>query len=164
MPFTSHELGLLIRQHGAALALYARQWCCWPEDAVQEALIELARQPSRPRETAAWLFAAVRRRAINQARAERRRCNHQQAAAALRSAWFEPPDEDVGLDLARLQELMVELPELEREIVVARIWGELTFAQIAELTHSSLSAVHRRYQKALSQLDQMFHESIDAIR
>ena len=44
------------------------------------------------------------------------------------------------------------LPPLEREIVVARIWGRLSFAQIAELVEQSSSAVHRRYKRALAEL------------
>ena len=41
-------LGRLLDEHGAALVLYARQWCASPDDVVQEALIQLARQPQVP--------------------------------------------------------------------------------------------------------------------
>ena len=39
----TERLQQLIDSHGAALALYANQWCNAPEDALQEALIELLR-------------------------------------------------------------------------------------------------------------------------
>ena len=41
-------LARLLDDHGAALVLYARQWCSTPEDVVQEALLELVSQRQRP--------------------------------------------------------------------------------------------------------------------
>ena len=53
---------------------------------------------------------------------------------------------------------MIErLPPLEREIVVARIWGDLPFDEIAELVDVSTSTAHRRYQKALAMLGDMIN-------
>jgi RNA polymerase sigma-70 factor (ECF subfamily) len=39
-----------------------------------------------------------------------------------------------------------------REVVVLRIWGDLTFAEIAEIMQLGVSTVHDRYQSALGQL------------
>lgn len=36
----------LLDEHGAALVLYAQQWCDTPEDVVQEAFLALVRQPA----------------------------------------------------------------------------------------------------------------------
>ena len=52
-------------EHGAAKSLYARQWCRVPDDALQEALIDLARQDPVPDNPVAWLYKTVRRRAMN---------------------------------------------------------------------------------------------------
>lgn len=142
---------LLFEQLGAALVLYARQWCRFPDDAVQEAFIELSKQDECPREPAAWLFTTVKRRAMNLARNEGRRQRHHQAAAENREPWFEGTDEsDETHEL--LQQSIKKLTPLEREIVVARIWGELSFQQIADLVQSSTSTVHRHYQAALLKL------------
>jgi len=141
----------LIDARGAALALYARQWCSAPEDAVQEALVELLRQHPPPENLVGWLYTTVRRRAMNQARAAGRQAKHLRAAAEQREMWFtpcDPPDSEVDL-----KALLTRLPNLEREIVIARIWGELSFAQIAELVDQPLSTVHRRYQQALAELE-----------
>ncbi|MCA9125298.1 MAG: sigma-70 family RNA polymerase sigma factor [Planctomycetaceae bacterium] len=61
----SQSLQTLIDSHGAALKLYARQWCHTPDDALQEALIELLRQHPAPDHPAAWLFTTIRRRAMS---------------------------------------------------------------------------------------------------
>ena len=59
----------MLDRHGPALAFYARQWTSTADDCVQEALVELARQPATPDNPAAWLYRVVRNRALNAARA-----------------------------------------------------------------------------------------------
>ena len=113
----------LIDAHGAALTLYARQWCRAPEDAVQEALIDLLRQDPIPDRLVAWLYTTVRRRAMNLARADGRRAKHQQQAGQLCESRFLPNDNVLESPMD-YESLLARLPRLEREIVVARIWGE----------------------------------------
>lgn len=85
---TEEQLRELIDAHGAALTLYARTWCNFPDDALQEALIDLLRQDPFPEQPAAWLFTTVRRRAMNLTRGERCRSEHQRRAAEQRDSWF----------------------------------------------------------------------------
>ena len=131
------------------MVLYARQWCNCPDDALQEALVDLARLEQPPVDMAAWLFTTVRRKAINLARSEGRRKKHQQQASLEKDTWFslDPSDRLLGEEL---ENQLRKLSPLEREILVARIWGELTFEQIAALVALPLSSVYRQYQKSLS--------------
>src|SRR5690606_19896024 len=73
-------VGRVLDQHGAALALYAAQWSPTPDDCVQEALIELARTRPLPEQPVAWVYRVVKCRALNSARAQRRRNEREQAA------------------------------------------------------------------------------------
>jgi len=155
------QLQSLIDGHGAALVLYARQWCRVPEDALQEALIDLLRQEPPPNRPVAWLFHTVRRRAMNLARGERRRQEHQRRAGRQREAWF-VMEADAGFDSEELSSMLQQLPALEREVVVARIWGELSFEEIGDLTSFSSSAAHRRYRKALALLGEMMSREEDS--
>ena len=59
----------LLDEHGAALELFAAQWTEAPEDCVQEAFLQLVRQPLPPDRIVAWLFRVVRNRAISLQRA-----------------------------------------------------------------------------------------------
>ena len=153
----SDGLQELIDSHGAALKLYARQWCNAPDDALQEALIELLRQSPVPDHPTAWLFKTIRFRAINMSRGERRRSEHHRRASEQRDEWFiEEPGQ--GFDGRELSRLLDELPSMEREIVIARTWGELPFERIADLVGSSSSSVHRRYRAALLMLRRMIVE------
>lgn len=154
----AQALQSLIDGHGAALVLYARQWCREPDDAVQEALIELARQEPAPSHPVAWLYTVVRRRAMNLARAAERRTRHHERACEAKQRWFVPTDKDSD-DGADLQSLLARLPQLEREIVVARIWGERSFVEIATLVEQPVSTVHRRYQQALAELECMIESN-----
>ena len=152
----AQRLRQLIDAHGAALTLYASQWCRAPEDALQESLIDLLRQDPVPDHPVAWLYKTVRRRAMNLARAQQRRDRHHRQAGEQRESWFLPADAvlDEPVDV---ESLLRRLPPLEREIVVGRIWGELSFDQIANLVDRSTSAVHRRYQRALAELGRMMN-------
>jgi RNA polymerase sigma-70 factor (ECF subfamily) len=152
----SERLKQLVDAHSAALALYARQWCKAPDDAVQEAFIELLRQSPVPHHPAGWLFHTVRRRAMNLARGERRRTEHYRQAGQQRETWF-LEDQTAEIDGDPLRPMLEKLPRLEREIVVARVWGELTFEQVAELVGVSLTSAHRRYHRALKRLGHMMN-------
>jgi RNA polymerase sigma-70 factor (ECF subfamily) len=58
----SDNLQELFASLSNALVLYARQWCRTPEDAVQEAFIDLANCASEPTYPKAWLYTTTRRK------------------------------------------------------------------------------------------------------
>ncbi|MCC6127027.1 MAG: RNA polymerase sigma factor [Pirellulales bacterium] len=144
-------LARLLDAHGAALVLYARQWCDTPEDVAQEAFLALLRQPAPPENAVGWLYRAVRNGAINARRSAHRRARRESTIARSVESWFHVSPDD-RLDALAAARAMETLPIEERETLVARLWGGLTFEEIAELTGSSTSTVHRRYQAGLSAL------------
>ena len=145
------QLGHLVDVYAAALVLYARQWCATPEDVVQEAFVKLAGQRTQPAQVLPWLYRVVRNGALSAARAERRRRQHEARAAAHTPAWF-LPSEGEGLDAETAAAALQTLPLEQREVVVARLWGGLTFEQIAAVTGLSTSAAHRHYHAGLDSL------------
>jgi RNA polymerase sigma factor (sigma-70 family) len=146
-------LGRLLDRHAAALELYARQLCDCSEDVVQEALIELVGQPRRPDDVLAWLYRVVRNKAISALRSARRRKRHETEAVGSRTAWFERSAADrIDADVAATA--LESLPVEQREVVVARIWGGLSFQQIGQLVGASDSTAHRRCETALLALRQ----------
>src|SRR5262245_40374770 len=146
------HLGRLIDRLAAALELYARQWCDEPEDVVQEAFVKLAALSAAPQNPAAWLFRAVRNGAINAGSAGRRRRRREAEAAAEAPAWFEADPPGAAVDPESAQVALASLPLEQREVIVARLWGGLTFEQIAELAGTSSSSAHRLYHAGLSAL------------
>jgi RNA polymerase sigma-70 factor (ECF subfamily) len=145
------NLSRLLDAHGAALVLYAQQWCDSPEDVAQEAFLALMRQPAMPENVVGWLYRVVRNEAINARRSSQRRTQRESAVARQAEAWFQVSTDD-RLDAAAAARAMETLPIEQRETIVARLWGGLTFDEIAELTGSSTSTVHRWYQAGLGAL------------
>ena len=138
----------LLDEQGAALVLYARQWCGDPEDVVQEVFLRLMRQRPAPGNAVGWLYRVVRNEAISASRTAARRTRHEKSAACNRDSWFVASSGDAldaGQAAADLQELPIEL----RETIVLRLWGGLSFEQIAELIGKSTSTTHRRYVAGL---------------
>jgi RNA polymerase sigma-70 factor (ECF subfamily) len=144
-------IGRLLDEHGAALELYARQLCDTAEDCVQEALVELARQPRTPEEVLPWLYRVTRNKAISASRSARRRRRREREVAQRRAVWFAPSPGD-AVDAASATAALESLAAHDREVVVARLWGGLTFAEIGRLTGTSDSTAHRRYESALASL------------
>lgn len=153
-------IGLLDR-HAAGLELYARQFCNQAEDVVQEAFVELAGQQAPPRNVAAWLYVAVRRKALTAARSSGRRRVHERAAAERTEAWFEPGIED-RLDAAVAEEALAELDMETREPIVLHLWGTLSFEEIAATLGVSSSTAHRRYLAGLERLREKLRIEIDS--
>ncbi len=145
------RLGSLVDRHAPALTLYARQWCDEPEDVVQEAFVRLAAERTEPDDPAAWLFRAVRNRAINAGIARRRRLRRE-AEAASRSSWFSREPPATAVDPDAVQEALATLTPDQREVIVAHLWGALTFEQVAGLTGVSSSKAHRLYLAGLTTL------------
>jgi RNA polymerase sigma-70 factor (ECF subfamily) len=152
----SEELGRLFDAHAAGLRLYACQWCVETdaEDAVQEAFVSLARQRTMPDQVTAWLYRVVRNAAISAARSRKRR-SHREARVSSGEAWFSAVDDQ--LDAQSAARFLQELEADCREVIVARLWGGLTFEQVARLQGCSLTTAHRRYQDGLARL----HERLE---
>ncbi|MDC0937125.1 RNA polymerase sigma factor [Pirellulales bacterium] len=136
----------MLRRHGAELELYAAQWTQAADDCVQEALMELARQPTAPKNPRAWLYRVVRNRALNYARAAGRRAEHEQFAIRLR------PINDAAATAEDVADALATLPADCREIIVLRVWGQLSWREVAEVTGLSSSTAERKYQTGLETL------------
>jgi len=155
---TAELLGRLLDEHGGALALYAAQWTENADDCVQEALIELARQPGLPDRPVAWLYRVVRNRAIGQFRRARRRERREELAAHLRARTSGHPDAEAETSAAELAAAIESLSEELREVIIARTWGGLNFEEIARLAGCSTSTAYRRYEAGLAALRERLTE------
>ncbi len=141
-------LGHLLDRHFPTLVLYARQWCAAPEDVVQEAFLKLVTQKRPPRNVVAWLYRVVRNAAISAARKASCRHRHESQAARNSEAWFLAGPNHI-LDAEEATQALQSLPVESREVIVAHLWGELTFEQIAEVVGCSSSTAHRRYLQGI---------------
>jgi RNA polymerase sigma-70 factor (ECF subfamily) len=100
-----------------------------------------------PQDPVAWLFAAVRNASNQHLRTQKRRKNRESLSQEDKRPWFSTANGDGEL-IAELQSLPFEY----RTVIVAKIWGNLTFEQVAGLIGSSKSSAHRVYDEGLALL------------
>jgi RNA polymerase sigma factor (sigma-70 family) len=147
---TARQIADLIASHAAALALFARQWCATPEDAVQDAFCKLVRLSAPPDDPVSWLFKVVRTTAIDRGRSDRRRARRE-AASAKPERWF-AESEIEGLDAEAAVAALETLPPELREVIVARLWGGMTLEQVADVAGCSVTTAHRRFETGIAAL------------
>jgi RNA polymerase sigma factor (sigma-70 family) len=147
---TPHDFARLLDRHGPPLVLYARQWCVSPEDVVQDAFLKLVKVPKLPRDVVPWLYRVVRNGAIDASRTAQRR-QRREAVAACPRPWFVEVEAE-GIPAAAAVTALQKLPVEEREVIIARLWGELSFEQIAEVAGCSESTAFRRFNAGIDAL------------
>jgi RNA polymerase sigma-70 factor (ECF subfamily) len=146
------------QRHGPKLLLCARQWTrslADAEDVVQDAFVRFwRRQRGLGGEPLALLLTSVRRAAFDAARCDSRRQLREKRADGGRednAPLFESLVE--GDDRRRIIEsALCRLPAEQREVLALKIWGELTFEQIAAQIGISPNTVASRYRYALAAL------------
>ena len=116
---------------------------------VQEAFCRLAVLDLPPDRPVAWLYRVVRNLAeTDRLTNQRRRIREQQVAAV--DHFSKDPSEQLHADEA--VNAVSRLDDRLREVVMARIWGQLTFHEIGVLCGISTATASRHYRDALEQL------------
>jgi RNA polymerase sigma-70 factor (ECF subfamily) len=144
------------RELAPKLLLFARQWipsAADAEDVVQNAFVKFWRhQPHAEREHYPLLYAAVRTTALDLLRTDARRARREQVIV---DAPDEPYFENAHLTqetAETIETALRRLPESQREVLVLRVWGELTFTEIATALGDSINTVASRYRYAIEAL------------
>lgn len=143
--------------HVRSFLLFARERTACPQDAedvLQEALVEAwERTPPGREPDEALVFATIRRRAIDLYRSRSRRQVREQRAAdeSEHAEWFTCTLESEETR-QQLEQAVRSLPSPLRETITLKIWGGLTFAQVAEVMSCPLNTAASRYRQALHTL------------
>jgi RNA polymerase sigma-70 factor (ECF subfamily) len=139
-------------RHGAALVLLARQYARTrqdAEDAVQDGFARFWKARGRARQGAGYLFACVRTAAIDLGRRRATRERHERAAPPG-GLFTGPPELDERR--ARIEEALAKLPAEQREVLVLKVWGGLTFAEAGLALGVAEGTAASRYRYALRRL------------
>jgi RNA polymerase sigma-70 factor (ECF subfamily) len=157
-----------LAEHGPKLLLFARHQTRSHEDAkdvLQDALVKLVEKIQSGEFVGgqeAWqpyLYTAIRRLAIDLSRRSDRRKRREESASADEeaepfdafSSWFESESSD---DETRdqLKQSLKQLPAKFSEVILLKIWGEQTFAEIGETLDISQNTAASRYRYGLEAL------------
>ena len=153
-------------KHGAKLLLFARQQARnshEAEDLVQEAFVRIWRLYGHTGEVSPGLvYRAIRRLAIDWARSlDRRKIREQKVLLDTpMSSAFESNLEKDERQQALLKSVE-RLPKEQKEVLTLKIWGELTFDEIARTLDLSLNTVASRYRYALSKLKEWVPDELE---
>lgn len=153
--------------HGPKLLLFARQQTRRQEDAediLQEALVKLAKKVDQKTFVGgqeAWmpfLYTQIRREAIDLGRRNDRRRKREETVvedekrqSGGEDAWFE----SAGCDEERrdlLEVAIKELPQKFSEVIMMKIWGGRTFAEIGDILDISMNTAASRYRYGIEAL------------
>jgi RNA polymerase sigma-70 factor (ECF subfamily) len=144
-----------VEENTPRLLLFARQKARSEADAqdlLQEAVVECwTRQADGRPPDLALVFATIRRRAIDQARREDRRSERESVSVDPQDYWLEPAMEQREMQQV-LKSAMSQLPEIYREVVTLKIWGGLTFGEIATALEVPANTAASRYRYGLEEL------------
>jgi RNA polymerase sigma-70 factor (ECF subfamily) len=169
----SDEVRRWYEQHGPALVTYASSILgdrSRAEDALQQVFFKLLKgkmevpEPAKP-----YLFRAVRNTAISM----KRHSGHEVAlddgihgevpkdgceSSNKRNEWFEASAE-LGYWSAKLENALKELPLEQSEVLTMKIWGEMTFDEIATVLDISMNTAASRYRYAIAKLRDLMQPS-----
>jgi RNA polymerase sigma-70 factor (ECF subfamily) len=144
----------LYERHGRALLAYACALLRDPsaaEDVLHQVFLNVVRgRAAIDGDPVRYLFRAVRNTALNHIR------GHARDVALDAELWLESPDGSQETAMA-LQSALRLLPAEQREVVVLKIWGQLTFEEAAAVVGVSTNTAASRYRYGLEKLKEIWN-------
>lgn len=154
--------------HGPKLLLFARQQTRSHQDAedvFQDALVKLVEKIQSnefiggEESWQPYLYTTIRRLSIDLSRRDDRRKRREdtvgtetgEVAQETFDPWFDSESSD-DETRSQLEEKLKEVPEKFAEVIIMKIWGEKTFAEIGEILGISQNTAASRYRYGLESL------------
>jgi RNA polymerase sigma-70 factor (ECF subfamily) len=144
------QIRSLYEQHGPALLAYAISLLrdrSASEDVLHHVFMKLLKGGVRiDGSPLHYLYRAIRNTAFNH-----RRDHAREIELPSNGHWLESPPgmEDIGI---ALETAMRDLPEEQREVVMLRVWGQMTLEEAAATLDISINTAASRYRYALAKL------------
>jgi RNA polymerase sigma-70 factor (ECF subfamily) len=139
---------------GPGLLLFARNWvqsAADAEDIVQEAFVRFWRRNQSPADRG-LLYAMVRSIALDLIRKDTRRARREAAVVSESEKLVEPEFHIEDESQQTLATALDRLPNDQREVLVMKIWNDLTFAEIGAALGVSQNTAASRYRYGLATL------------
>lgn len=162
-----------LTQHGAKLLLYARsqaRYQCDAEDILQDSIIQLVRSVCAEQfrgERSKWLsyvYTAIRHNAMDRARRIKVSSKHEEKVQQI---YLEESDAEPWLSSesdqehfrAEIEGLLKSISPDFAEVIILRIWNELSFQEIADIIQRPLATVSSRYRYGIQALRKILPDS-----
>lgn len=149
------EFATLVAPHIARMKRLARRILRsddLADDAVQETLLSLWKEPAVPHNLAGWLSRAVVHRSLHLHRCQRRRRVHEELACLGRTEFDQRQDASRRLEAievrAAIDAAVAQLPERLREVFILRAIDEMDYEAIASELGVPLGTVRSRLSRS----------------
>ncbi len=123
------------------------------EDAVHDAVVEVVRSNTAKRDLKAYLFRAVRNRALRLLSLSGREVP---ASNGQLTSLLEPKRADADLIEEESAKIVVQqlglLGQDEREVIFLHLYGDLKFREVATLLNAPLGTITARYRRGIEKL------------
>ncbi len=153
------DLTTLLRRFELPLLQYATRILGDRErarDVVQETFVELQKDQRRQTDSAPakWLFTVCRNRALNICRKEKRMTYLDEEILDREPGSGPPPNEQIEREEAKgfLLRIVATLPPRQQEVLQLKFQNDLSYQEISEITHLSVSHVGVLLHTALKTL------------
>ena len=139
-----------------AMAITKDRACA--EDAVLDALLAVAELKQAPNDLAAYLFRVVRNKALH---SNKRKARFTEGNSI--EHFIDPASlaQQTAEQQILTQQILVQLESLEsnqQQVLIMKLFGDLTFDEIAKITENSPNTVGSWYRRGLLQLKEKIHE------
>ena len=151
----TEALGRLYDAYAPRLYAYARALGAPPaeaEDILHEVFVALVRRPPRPGHVRSWrafLFVATRHEFY---RLGRRLLRKREVGLEGMAETLEALSGGSAESAHAVEEALAGLPRAQREVVVMKVFGGLTFEEIGEATGTTINTAASRYRYAIEKL------------
>ncbi len=155
---THEDWKICFAEAAPGLVLFARQFVrsvADAEDIVQEAFVRFWRK-QHSIQNRALLFATVRSISLDLLRRDARRARREATVVAETEHSIAPHFDTQSDAQQALARAIDSLPAEQREVLVMKIWNELTFAEIGSVLSISQNTAASRYRYALEALKKNF--------
>lgn len=162
-PGTPPDWSAWLEAYGPRLMLYARQQTrceADAEDVMQEAVLQLVRAVESGKfegvvqQYFSYALAAIRHRAMDVSRRRKTRLKYELLNNDLQAEHDNNPwlccEHDNDVYRRHVERILRRMPAEQAELLLLKIWEELTLQQIAEVTGDALSTINSRYRRALT--------------
>jgi RNA polymerase sigma-70 factor (ECF subfamily) len=163
MELSQNQWSTWFDRHARPLVLFAQQIVhtrAAAEDAVQDGFVRFWKHRHQAADPVAYLYSCVKHAAMDLLRGEGRRRIREATVSPERSgeqltSHIESEEQRIEVEAA-----LRALPDAQRQVLVMRIWGELTFVQIAKALDIPTNTAASRYRYALKNLRDQLREEI----
>ena len=125
------------------------------EDAVQDALLTVSALKEEPDDLAAYLFRAVRNKALHSTKQSQRFTTETEFSEFVDYS-SQSPEQQVLT--SQIMKQLHTLKQDQQQVLIMKLFAGLTFEEISEITGCSINTVASWYRRGIAKLKENFSE------